>query len=162
MFKLQNIYQKNLEAIDAEILSKYDELEMELMPLDILRKLLRKVFLKQMYPVKLSNHRIVNNTLEELLSNYDNDGMFSVEDLIAIMCKLSNNFTKISPDDFDDDSKTNKNDSVLIEVEGDEKKKASWDYENQGKNIEMNDTKDDFQIDELNTKRDKHGEKIKE
>jgi hypothetical protein len=46
MFKLQNIYQKNLEAIDAEILSKYDELEMELMPLDILRKLLRKVFLK--------------------------------------------------------------------------------------------------------------------
>lgn len=92
--------------------------------------------------------------------------MFSVEDLVAIMGKLSNNFTKISPDDFDDDSKTNKNDSVLIGVEGegelDGKKKASWDYENQGKNIEMNDTKDDFQIDELNTKRDKNGEKIKE
>lgn len=33
MFKLQNIYQKNLEEIDAEILKKYEELEMEMMPM---------------------------------------------------------------------------------------------------------------------------------
>lgn len=33
MFKLQNIYQKNLEEIDAEILKKYEDLEMEMMPM---------------------------------------------------------------------------------------------------------------------------------
>jgi len=54
--------------------------------------------------------------------------LFSVEDLVAIMGKLSNNFTKISTDDFDDD-KSNKNDSVLIDSKTTNKGKP-WDYEN--------------------------------
>jgi len=40
-----------------------------MMPLDVLRTLLRKVFLKYMYPVKLSNKIILEKTLEELLSS---------------------------------------------------------------------------------------------
>jgi len=53
--------------------------------------------------------------------------MFSVEDLVAIMGKLSNNFTKITPDDFDDDS-SNKNESALLD--NNKYKGKAWDYEN--------------------------------
>lgn len=69
-----------------------------------------------MVPIKHSNKRLVNLTLLELLQNQDedNDELLSVEDLVAIMGKLSNNFTKITEDDFDDtQSQTSKNEKVV-------------------------------------------------